>query len=79
MISNHVEANVLDYDIVVSEFEFQSSNCVHFRAPLYPQLWVKQYHYCSSTRMALALINPRKMTKKSNPNPSLDIWPCLDK
>ncbi len=39
-----VEANVLDYDIVVSEFEFQSRYYVHFRTnapwersePLYP-------------------------------------------
>ena len=47
---------------VLSEFVLQSRYYVHFRAnalkvltSLSSQLWVKQYHYCSSRRMALAL------------------------
>ena len=46
-----VVANILDYDIVVSEFEFQSLYYFHFRIitvgkgmnPLLSQLWVIHY------------------------------------
>ena len=30
LLSSGITANVLDYDIVVSEFELQSRYCVHF-------------------------------------------------
>ena len=48
---------VLDYYIVVGEFKLQLRYYVHFRTytlrkgmnPLIPQLWVKEYCYCSSS------------------------------
>ena len=62
--------SVRDYNIVVSEFELRSRYYVHFRTNtlrnenlLYSptQLSVKQYNYCSITRKALALNNPRML------------------
>ena len=55
----------MDCGIVVSEFKLQSRYYVHFYSntlgksmnPLSYQLWVKQYHYFSSRRIALALNN----------------------
>ena len=52
-------ANVQDYDIVVSEFEFQWCYYVYFRTntlgkgmtTFITQLWVKKYHCCPSTRI----------------------------
>ena len=46
-------ANVLDCNILVSEFQLRLRYYVHFRIkttgegmnPLNPQLWVKEYHY----------------------------------
>ena len=53
----------MDYGIVVSEFVLQSRYYIHFQTntlwkvwtPLSSQLWIKEYHYCSSRSMALAL------------------------
>ena len=60
--------NVLDGDVVESELKIQSHYYVHFHTnapgeryePSYfpTHLWVKEHHYCSSTRMNLALNNP---------------------
>ena len=57
-----VVANMLDCDIVVSEFELQSRYYVHLRTNtlgkginlLLPELCFKWDHYCSSTKIALA-------------------------
>ena len=54
-------ANELDCKISVSRFDLQSRYYVHFRTnilgkdtnPLTSNLFLKQYHYCSSTVMAL--------------------------
>ena len=68
---HNVVANVLDCDIVISEFEFQLSYYAHFWTNIspHPQLWDKYYHY-SSTRMSLTLNYPRRLichwTKKPN-------------
>ena len=51
--SKGVVANVLDCDIVVSVFELQLCDYIHFQANalewvwnfLLPQLWVQEYHY----------------------------------
>ena len=67
-------ANLLDCYIVVSEFELQSLNYVHFWISILakgmnslftvPINWlksiptVKKYFYCSPTRMTLVLNNP---------------------
>ena len=64
-----VMIKAMDCGIVVSEFVFQSRYYVHFRAntiakgmnTLFPQLWVKYYHYCPSKRMALALNNLQRL------------------
>ena len=56
-----VVANVLDCDIVVSDFEFQSRYYVHFwkrYEPPYPPSY--KYHSCS-TRMVVILNNPRSL------------------
>ena len=69
-------ANVLDCSIVLNKFKLQSRYYIHFRTTLekgngffIPQLWVKQYLYCSSTKIPLALNNPLRLicfyTKKS--------------
>ena len=58
-----VMVKAMDCGIVVSEFILQWRYYVHFRAntlgkgmnPLSSQLWLKQYHYCSLRRKALAL------------------------
>ena len=64
---------VLDWDIVVSEFEPQSRYCVHFPTnileekyePTPPhQLCIRYYNYCSSTGIALAFNNPRYAIKQ---------------
>ena len=64
-----VMVKALDCGIVVSKFELQSHHSLsdkspwgeRYEHPLSTQLWVKQYHYSSSRRMALALNNPRKL------------------
>ena len=61
-----VVANVLDCDIVVSEFElwekYQLTN-PHL------QLWVKKYNYCSSIRIALTLTHEGwQAVKETKPN-----------
>ena len=73
-------AYVLDYNIVVSDFELQSSYYVLFgtnapfgkyKPPNPPQLKVKLYWLCSSTRITLALNNPQGLicnyAKQLNP------------
>ena len=62
-----VVANVLDSDIVVSEFELHSLCNIHFRTYIlgkdvnslihHPQPWIKSYHCSTSTRIAMALNN----------------------
>ena len=62
-----VVANMLNCD--VSKFKLQSRNYIHFQTntigkdinSLIPQLWLKIYHYCSSTKMDLALHNPWRL------------------
>ena len=59
----------MDCGIVVSEFKLQSPSYDQFRTnalgkgmnPLFLQLWVKKYHYCSSKRMALVLNNLQRL------------------
>ena len=58
-----VMAKVLDYNLDINEFEFQSGYYVHFPTntlekdmnSLSPLLWVKWYRDCSSTMMDLVL------------------------
>ena len=65
-VLREVVANVLNCDIVVSEFELKSCNYVHFQTnslekginPLTPSLWLKFLNLFSSTRMDLTLDNP---------------------
>ena len=76
-------ANVLDCNIVISEidsshfitFIFRTNTLVKGMNTLLSELPVKKYQYCSLTRMALALNNPRRFiyhyTKHPNQN---DIW-----
>ena len=62
-------AKVRDCSLEVSEFELQPRYYVRFQTNTFGkawthlsfQLWVKPYHFCSSTRMALALNNPRNL------------------
>ena len=69
-----VVVKAMNCGIVVSEFVFQSRYYFHFRLntlgkgmnPLSSQLWVKQYHYCSSRRMALTLNKPKKVDMPLN-------------
>ena len=71
--------NMLDCDIGGSKFELQWWYYVHFllnflgegmNYSYIPQLWVPQYYYNFSTRMALALNNSQRLiqdkTKKFN-------------
>ena len=62
---------MLKFGLEVSEFELQLYYYIHFWTnilgkgmnPLVsppPQLWVKWYHCCSSSRIALALNNPQR-------------------
>ena len=53
-------AKVVDCGLDVSEFELQSHYHIHFwiNTPLFFELWDNCY---SSTRMDLALNNPRKL------------------
>ena len=54
-----VEANVLDCNIVVREFDLQSHYYVYFRTntlgkdmnPLIPQLWFEEYNNCCSIEL----------------------------
>ena len=55
-----VAADVLNYQFVLCEFELQSRNYVRFQTNTL-QLLVKYYPCCSSTRMPLALNNPRRL------------------
>ena len=70
-------ANVQNSNKAVNEFKLQSRYYINFSSniseevykPPYPRrLWVKLYHYSSSTRMYLVLNNPRcliyHLTKK---------------
>ena len=58
---------MLDFGIVLSECKRQLCCYVHFQTntggkgmnPFIPKIWVKYHHYCSSTRMALALDKSR--------------------
>ena len=63
-------ANMLDWDIVVSEFKLQLHFYVHIQTNTlvkrhelyYPhQLWVKWCHYNPSTKVALVLNNPQSL------------------
>ena len=63
-----IVANLLDCHIAVSTdsshaiaFTFRLMPLGKVLTPLYPQLWVKYYHYCPSTRMVLALNNPWRL------------------
>ena len=56
---------VMDYDVKLNEFKIQSRYCINFLAktlrksmkPLSFHLKPKEYHYCSSPRVALAFDN----------------------
>ena len=52
--------NVMDFDIVVSEFELQSRYFDHFRTNIHGIVSLKYsyYYYCPSPVMDLALNNP---------------------
>ena len=58
-----VEANIMNYDIRLSELELQF-RYVYFRTfgkgikTFFLYLWVKRFHYCSSTSVTLGLNNP---------------------
>ena len=62
-------ANMLDCDIVVSEFEPRSRSLVHFqnnslrkdKNAKYLQQWIKKYNYCSLSRRGSALNNQWKL------------------
>ena len=58
-----VMVNLLERGILVSEFELQSRFWTNIFGKaidllIFHQLWVKEYEYFSSRRMALALNNP---------------------
>ena len=70
-----IVANMLDWDIIVIEFELLSRYYAHLRTnthekgmpPLFPQLWFR-YHYCSSARVDLASNNPRTLIRFNETN-----------
>ena len=67
--SYSIIANVLDCDIIVNEFEPQSRNYIHFQIntlrkgmnPLILPLMNEISLHCSSTKLTLALNNPRRL------------------
>ena len=65
-----VVANMLNCDIVVSEFNIQLHSLLGYNTlvkgmnSLITQLWFKSYHYCSSTRIALTLNNQKRNQAK---------------
>ena len=61
-----IEAYVLDCDIVVSGFDLHARYYVHCQNYILEEgmkLIIPQCPYCSSTRMALALDNPRRLIR----------------
>ena len=64
----------LNFDCAIM-FTFELSKRMN---PFIPQLWVKYYHYCSSTRMLLALDHSQKLichqTKKPHTHTHIYIY-----
>ena len=80
---------MLDGGLETSEFKLQLCYYVHVRTNnlgksmnthILSQLWVKLYHNCFSTRMALALSNPQRFIchKTKKPNHINNWGPNLD-
>ena len=67
-----VVVNIRDWDVVVSEFECQSLNCIQFGLiplgnvciPLYPQLRVKLFHQCKQAKAARAGWQPEGQSEE---------------